>query len=299
MSNEELVAEIQAGAVDRMGELWGQVERLVKWKANHIMTALEGCPGRGVEFEDLHQSGYLAMVTAVNTYDPAAGGAFSTWFMYHLKKAFAEATGYRTQKGREEPLNHALRLETPLNDDANAGVFGDVIQDPKGMATLEAVEEREYHKQLHEALEAALAGVPKKYADVLRMKYYQGLTLSEIGEKFAVAAERVRTMENKGIRILRQPKTASQLYAFLDFDFYCGTGLGAFQNSGMSIQERYLVREEECKERQSSRHRKARENEIRNAVSAMMDSITADAEARVATMTQEEKRALLEKYGYV
>lgn len=30
MSNEELVAEIQAGAVERMGELWDQVERLVK-----------------------------------------------------------------------------------------------------------------------------------------------------------------------------------------------------------------------------------------------------------------------------
>ena len=40
MSNEELVAAIQAGE-DRMGELWEQVERLVQWKANRIMTALK------------------------------------------------------------------------------------------------------------------------------------------------------------------------------------------------------------------------------------------------------------------
>ena len=93
MSSEELVVKIQAGAVELMGQLWEQVERLVKWKAKRIMTVLEGCPGRGVEFEDLYQSGYLAMVAAVNTYDPAAGGAFSTWLMYHLKTAFAEATG--------------------------------------------------------------------------------------------------------------------------------------------------------------------------------------------------------------
>lgn len=57
MSNEELVAAIQGGAVELMGQLWEQVEGLVSWKANHIMTALEGCGGRGVEFEDLYQSG--------------------------------------------------------------------------------------------------------------------------------------------------------------------------------------------------------------------------------------------------
>lgn len=299
MSNEELVAEIQAGAVELMGQLWEQVERLVKWKANHIMTALEGCPGRGVEFEDLYQSGYLSMVAAVNSYDPAAGASFSTWFMYYLKKVFGETTGYRTQKGREEPLNHALSIEAPLSDDANAGVFGDVIQDPKGMATLEAVEEQEFHKQLREVLEAALADIPKKYADVLRMKYYQGLTLSEIGEKFDVAAERVRQMENKGIRFLRKPKTASNLYAFYDFDFYSGTGISAFQHTGMSIQERYLMLEDERKERESRHRQKASESQIRSTVNVMMESIAQQAEMRVANMTQEERQALLKKYGYV
>lgn len=51
MSSEELVAVIQAGATERMGELWEQVAGLVKWKANQVMTALDGrC---GVEFDDL------------------------------------------------------------------------------------------------------------------------------------------------------------------------------------------------------------------------------------------------------
>ena len=87
------------------------------------------------------------------------------------------------------------------------------------------------------------------------------------------------------------------LYTFCDFDFYGGTGLGAFRYGGMSVQERYLVVEEERKERQSSRHRKDRENEIRNSVSAMMESITAETEARVAAMTPEEKERLLKLYG--
>ena len=180
MSNEELVAAIQAGAPERMGELWERVCGLVKWKANHVMTAMEGCPGRGVEFDDLYQSGYPAMVAAVESYDPAAG-AFSTWFVYHLKNAFAEATGYRTKKGRLDPLNSAVSMDKPLTDDADSGLFGDFIPDQRAAATLEAVEDREYQKQLHDALEIALGAVPGNYGEVLRLRYYQDMTLEECG----------------------------------------------------------------------------------------------------------------------
>lgn len=261
------------------------------------MTVLEGCPGRGVEFEDLYQSGYLAMVAAVNTYDPAAGGAFSTWLMYHLKNTFAEATGYRTQKGRQEPLNNYLSLDTPLTDDADSDDLMDVVADPAGLQWREHLEESMWRKQLQEAVGAALSTVPEQYREILRLRYWEDMTLEDVGDLRGISKERVRQMENKGIRILRQPKTASQLYTFCDFDFYGGTGLGAFRYGGMSVQERYLVVEEERKERQSSRHRKDRENEIRNSVSAMMESITAETEARVAAMTPEEKERLLKLYG--
>lgn len=297
MSNEELVAEIQAGAVELMGQLWDQVAGLIKWKAKRIMTVLEGCPGRGVEFDDLYQSGYLAMVAAVNTYDPAAGGAFSTWLMYHLKTAFAEATGYRTQKGRQEPLNNYLSLDTPLTDDADSDDLMDVVADPAGLQWRECLEESIWRKQLQEAVGAALSTVPEQYREILRLRYWEDMTLEDVGDLRGISKERVRQMENKGIRILRQPKTASQLYTFCDFDFYSGTGLGAFRYGGMSVQERYLLVEEERKERQSSRHRRDRENEIRNSVSAMTESITAETEARVAAMTPEEKERLLKLYG--
>ena len=297
MSNEELVAEIQAGSMELMGQLWDQVAGLIKWKAKRIMTVLEGCPGRGVEFEDLCQSGYLAMVAAMDTYDPAAGGTFSTWLMYHLKTAFAEATGYRTQKGRQEPLNNYLSLDTPLTDDADSDDLMDVVADPAGLQWRESLEESMWRKQLQEAVGAALSTVPEQYREILRLRYWEDMTLEDVGDLRGISKERVRQMENKGIRILRQPKTASQLYTFCDFDFYGGTGLGAFRYGGMSVQERYLVVEEERKERQSSRHRKDRENEIRNSVSAMMESITAETEARVAAMTPEEKERLLKLYG--
>lgn len=298
MSNEELVAAIQAGSVELMDRLWEQVAGLIKWKVKRIMTVIEGCPGRGVEFEDLYQSGYLAMVAAVDTYNPAAGGAFSTWLMYHLKNTFAEATGYRTQKGRQEPLNNYISLDTPLTDDADSDDLMDVVADPAGLQWRESLEETMWRKQLQETVGSALSTVPEQYREILRLRYWEDMTLEDVGDLRGISKERVRQMENKGIRILRQPKTASQLYSFCNFDFYSGTGLGSFLHSGMSVQERYLVIQEERKERQDNRLRKNRENEIRNSVSAMMESITAETESRVAAMTPEEKERLLKLYGY-
>lgn len=296
MSNEELAAAIQAGE-DRMGELWDQIKGLVKWKAKRIMTVLECCPGRGVEFDDLYQSGYLAMVDAVESYDPAAGSAFSTWFGFYLKTAFAEAAGYRTQKGRKEPLNNSISLDTPLTDDADSDDLIDVIADPAGLRWRDSLEESIWRKQLQEAVESAMSTVPEQYREVLRQRYWENMTLRDIGDLHGISWERVRQMEKKGLRILRQPKSAGHLYPFCDFDFCSGTGLGAFRNSGMSVQERYLIVEEKRMEREARRHREEHEQQMKNAINTEIEERIQAAQARFAKMTEAEKAELLKRYG--
>lgn len=301
MSNEELVAAIQTGE-DRWCELWEQVAGLVKWKANHIMSALDlrGNPC-GVEFHDLYQSGYLAMVAAVESYDPAAG-AFSTWFMYRLKTVFAEVTGYRTKKGQLEPLNSALSMDSPLTDDADSALFGDFIPDQKAAATMQDVEERLWQEQLHEAMEAALAALPEQSAEVLRLRYYQRLTYADIGEIYKKSWDRIRQIENKAIRQLRKPNTARHLRPFYNFDFYYGISLGTFRNTGMSVQERYLIVEEELQEQEEQRRKereaKRQKEKAQKEVQEMIERIHQEAQAKVASMTPEEKAELLAKYGY-
>lgn len=302
MSNEELVAVIQAGATVRMGELWEQVKGLVARKARHIMTALDlrgsSC---GVELEDLMQSGYLALVRAVETYEPAAG-AFSTWLIYHLKNTFAEVTGYRTKRGQNEPLNNSFSLDKTVDDESDGTPFGEFVPDPKAAATMLSIEEKLWREQLHEALEAALAALPEQSAEVLRLRRYQGLTLADVGQIRGTTPERIRQIENKAIRQLRKPSIACHLRPFYDFDFYCGTGLGAFQHTGMSIQERYLVLEEDRKERAEQRRKeqeeKRRREKHQSELAEAIDRALQEAQERVARMTPEEKRALLEKYGY-
>ena len=298
MSNEELVAAIQSGE-DRMGELWEQIEKLVMWKAHRIVAVLDG--RGGVEFDDLYQSGYPALVSAADSYKPEHG-LFSTWFMMHLKTAFADATGYRTRRGRNEPLNNSLSLDTPLTDETDGDDLMAIIADPAGMKGLEAAEEAIYHQQLHDALEAALDTIPEDCGEVLRQRYYEGRTLANLAEVHGVTPERVRKKEYEALRYLRRPKTACYLRPFVDFNFYCGTGLGAFQHTGMSIQERYLVLEEERREnaerQREEKERRRREKKNRIAFEESMEHARQQAQELVSRMTPEEKARLLAEYGY-
>lgn len=74
MTNEELVERVQAGERDTLPVLWAQVERFVASQARRRLI-LSGGLG-GVEFGDLYDSGYIALVAAADTYDPAAGCSF-------------------------------------------------------------------------------------------------------------------------------------------------------------------------------------------------------------------------------
>lgn len=253
MSNEELVAVIQAGAPERMGELWEQVDGLVKWKAKQVVAAL--CGRCGVDFDDLYQSGYPALVAAVESYEPERG-AFSSWFLYHLKNAFSEATGCRTKSGRNEPLNNSISLDTPLSDDSDSDTMMEVVADPNGQRPTQSVEEAIFHQQLRDALDASLSAIPEQSAEILRLRYYHGLTLAEVGDIRGTGVERIRQMESKALRQIRKPSIACHLRPFYDFDFYCGTGLGAYQHTGMSIQERYLMIDEERREREERRRKR-------------------------------------------
>lgn len=271
MSNEELVVRIQAGEQELMGELWKQVAGLVKWKANRIMSALDlrGNPC-GVEYDDLCQCGYLALVTAVETYT-LENGSFSNWFMFYLKTSFAEATGYRTQAGKNEPLNNAFSLNKTIDGEADGASFGDFVADPSGTATLEAIEEREYRKQLHEALETALEALPERSADVLRLRHYQRLTLADIGEIHRTTPENIRQIENKALRQLRKPSIACHLRPFYEFDFYNGTGLSAFRSRGISIQELYLMIMEGREKRKARMQREELERKLEKLASARIE----------------------------
>lgn len=54
----------------------------------------------------------------------------------------------------------------------------------------------------------------------------------------------MRQLESRWIKELCHPHNKNRLRLFLELDFYRRTGLTAFQQAGMSVQERYLLRKE-------------------------------------------------------
>ena len=235
MSNDELVAAIQAGERDKLEDLWAQVERFVRRQA--YRRATDGA----VDHEDLYQSGFLALVKAAESYDPGRGMSFLGWLDYHLTTAFNEAQNYLSDRQRHDPMHRADSLDRPLGEDADSDTLGDITADPDGSQGLEEAEDRLWREELHTALERALEGLPEAEGDALRRRYFTGQTLAQAARETGVSIERVRQRENHGLRALRHPKVSRPLREFIT-PYYLHVGVSRFNTTGMSAVEEIVFR---------------------------------------------------------
>ena len=198
MSNEQLVSMIQGGERDKLVELWQQVRRMVlkeavRWAAYR---------SNGVEPEDLEQAGFIALMRAVDNFDPTAGTRFSTWYYLVVKDEFRRATGRRTEKQRRDPLDAAVSLDVPITEDSDDISLGDTIPDPGAEAAMADVDHREDLRRLHAALEAAIVTLPLELQTAIRGRYYRGEVVNA-------------NTHSKAMRMLRAPKCSQTLRAYL------------------------------------------------------------------------------------
>lgn len=246
MTNEELVALIQNGERDRLPELWKQVERFVVLQAYrwHLLSGGMG----GVEVEDLYQSGYIALVAAVDSYDPKA--QFITWFGYHLKTAFAEAGGCRSGKQARDPLHHAGSLDALLDDDGDEALE-DCIPDPSAAQAFQDTEDRVYFEQLHDVLENEISKLPEHQGDTLRRRYFQSQGIKEIAAAEGVYDKTVRQWQEKGLQALRHPQVIQELRQFVEerTPYYLHVGVSEFLRTGESAVEKIVFRREQLQKK--------------------------------------------------
>ena len=243
MTNEELVALIQAGERDKLPELWEQVERFVASRANRLLIAMgDQAASYALEFDDLYNSGYIALVAATDSYGPEAGALFITWFAMHLKTAFAEAGGWRTRRQKQDPLNNSTSMDKPIGEEDDGGTLGDFIPDPSAVQAFQDVEERLYLEQLHAALERAMGTLEADEEAFIRARYYQGRTLEEIGPQ-------ARTLESHALVKLRRSRVRRELEQFVEqrTPYYLRVGVQTFQNTGESAVERIFFKREQMR----------------------------------------------------
>ena len=108
-----------------------------------------------------------------------------------------------------------VSLESPVGEEDDSHL-GDFIEDDTGSQPAEAVSQAMLRQQLMDILDT----LSPREAKVLRLRY--GLddgrprTLEEVGKEFNVTRERVRQIEAKALRKIRNPNRSSKLRDFLN-----------------------------------------------------------------------------------
>ncbi len=117
----------------------------------------------------------------------------------------------KVMKIAKEPIS----METPIGDDEDSHL-GDFIEDVSISSPIDSATS----EGLRESTKRILAGLTPREAKVLRMRFGIDMntdhTLEEVGKQFDVTRERIRQIEAKALRKLRQPSRAEQLKSFLD-----------------------------------------------------------------------------------
>lgn len=118
----------------------------------------------------------------------------------------------KVMKIAKEPIS----METPIGDDDS--FLGDFIEDVVSLSPVELATS----EGLGEHVKQILASLTAREAKVLRMRFGIDMntdhTLEEVGKQFDVTRERIRQIEAKALRKLRQPSRAEQLKSFLEED---------------------------------------------------------------------------------
>ena len=177
-------------------------------QANRLLHAMG--PDRaalaGVEFGDLYNSGYFALVDAAERYDPEAGAKFITFFAMRLKSYFSDTTGFRLARQRKDPLNSSKSLDARLKEgDEDSGAFGDFIPDPKAAQALQDVEDGIQRDYTRKAVRQALEQLPTEERLAIKAYYYEGLTVKASGgarilERAELHLRRLLADKREGIR---------------------------------------------------------------------------------------------------
>lgn len=134
----------------------------------------------------------------------------------------------------------------PIGEDEE-GTLEDVLKDDRDPIgdTIDRIQ----NDELHEAIERELKAISEREADVIRKRYYDGMTLKETAATIGVSPERVRQLENKALNKLRRPKSERRLQAYFTksgaYSIGLRGGLAHYRNSYTSAQEYALMKLEE------------------------------------------------------
>jgi RNA polymerase primary sigma factor len=114
-------------------------------------------------------------------------------------------------------VKEPISLETPIGDEEESSL-GDFVEDELAPSPVEAA----IQGNLGEQTRKVLATLTPREEQILRMRFGIGqktdYTLEEVGKQFAVTRERIRQIEAKALRKLRQTGRSRNLEGFMEHE---------------------------------------------------------------------------------
>ena len=232
METESLDEVWQRFSVERSAELRNQLvlhySPLVKYVAGRVRSGLP----QSVESADLVSEGVIGLMDAVDKFQPERGLQFQTYAVPRIRGAIIDSirssdwvprsirTLQREVERARESLQH--RLSRPPTDAelcAEAGVSGADLRrlrdrplhvasaeddeiaalDDLGPGVDAALEDEETRR----VLLGALRTLPERDQIVIALYFFEGLTLSEIGQVLSVTESRVSQLRSRATAALR------------------------------------------------------------------------------------------------
>ena len=251
MTQNEIALEVKKGNTAQMTALWLAYRNYIATMANKWKTAFsDHLPA--ADTEDLIQSGYFAILDALEYWDPDQA-KFITVLTYFVKTAFAEALGLRTSK--RDAAIYTESLSEPVTEDGSA-TLEDTIQDDSD--PYESAEDDVYQEQLRTIVSKALDDLPEKQREIIRRRDLNGDTCQNIARDLQISKARVYQERQAALYELRQNTGVREAF-YRDRNPYTAAGFQAWLNSGLSVQERYLFALEDAERRERRRRRQLKE----------------------------------------
>ena len=205
-----------------------QYSPLVKYVAGRVRGGLP----LSVESADLVSEGLIGLMDAIEKFDPERGWTFQTYAVPRIRGAIIDsirATDWvpRSVRNRlreieqvSEKLRHDLTRE-PTDDEICIAAGIDLAQlrvararpssvvrvREEELAALDdlapAVDAALDDESTREALIAALRTLPERDQIVITLYFFEGLTLSEIGQVFDVTESRISQLRSRATKSLR------------------------------------------------------------------------------------------------